>query len=281
MAQLEGVDVYHKQGPLNWAKARDAGIAFAFIKATQGRTFVDPRTVANHTGCREAGIVPGGYHFYRHDADPEAQAAHFLEHLPRQPGDLIPAIDVEVAGDGAGPVTYSRAEVVRRIGVVVRAVKEAIGRAPMIYTYPSAWVELTGNTKEFANECPLWIARYGVAAPTLVGGWTTHAVWQYTDQGKVKGIGSGVDRNRLNGGDAELAAFRLGTLEKGGKAVFSQDGKVRSAPGTGSPEVAVLRRGMAVAITDGPRKAEGRDWWKIDDRAGTTGWSSSRVLSPA
>jgi GH25 family lysozyme M1 (1,4-beta-N-acetylmuramidase) len=280
MAQLEGVDVYHKQGVLNWAQARDAGIAFALIKTTQGNTFTDPRSQTNHERCREVGIVPGGYHFYRHDVDPEKQAAYFLDHLPRKPGDLIPAIDVEAKGDGAGPVTYSKAEVVRRLGVMVDAVKAAIGRAPMIYTYPSAWVELTGNSREF-TECPLWIARYGVEKPTLVGGWTTHAVWQYTDQGKVKGIGSGVDRDRLNGGEAELAAFRLGRLEKGGKAVFSQNGKVRSAPGVGSPEVAELPGGTRVSVTDGPQQAGGRDWWKIDDGAGTTGWSSSRVLSPA
>jgi lysozyme len=281
MAQLEGVDVYHKQGIINWTQVRDAGIAFALIKTSQGNTFADPRSGTNHARCREVGIVPGGYHFYRHDVDPEKQARFFLNLLPRHPGDLVPAIDVEAEGDGGGRVTYSKAEVVRRIRVVVDAVKEAIGRAPMIYTYPSAWVELTGNSREFADECPLWIARYGVQKPTLVGGWTTHAVWQYTDQGKVKGIGSGVDRNRFNGGEAELAAFRLGGLEKGGKAVFSQDGKVRSAPGVGSPEVAELPRGTPVSITDGPRQSGGRDWWKIDDGAGMAGWSSSRVLGPA
>jgi GH25 family lysozyme M1 (1,4-beta-N-acetylmuramidase) len=281
MSQLEGVDVYHKQGIINWTQARDAGIAFALIKTSQGNTFADPKSQTNHAKCREVGIVPGGYHFYRHDVDPEKQARFFLDRLPRQPGDLVPAIDVEAEGDGGGRVTYSKAEVVRRIGVVVDAVKAVVGRAPMIYTYPSAWVELTGNSTKFADECPLWIARYGVEKPTLVGGWTTHAVWQYTDQGKVKGIGSGVDRNRLNGGEAELAAFRLGSLEKGGKAVFGQDGKVRSAPGMGSPEVAVLTRGTRVSITDGPRQAAGRDWWKIDNGAGTAGWSSSRVLVPA
>jgi lysozyme len=281
MAQLEGVDVYHKQGIIDWAQVRDAGIAFALIKTTQGNTFPDPKAQTNHVRCREVGIVPGGYHFYRHNVDPEKQATYFLDHLPRQPGDLIPAIDVETEGDGAGPVTYSRAEVVRRLGVMVAAVKAAIGRAPMIYTYRSAWAELTGNSRELADECPLWIAHYHVEKPTPVGGWTTHAVWQYTDQGILKGIGSGVDRDRFNGGEAELAAFRLGGLEKGGKAVFSQDGKVRSAPGVGSAEVAVLRRGTQVSITDGPQQAGGRDWWKIDNGAGTTGWSSSRVLGPA
>jgi lysozyme len=282
MANLEGVDVSHHEGAINWQQVRDAGIAFAFLKATEGKSFVDPMAQKNLARCRQVGIVAGMYHFYRHDVDPEAQAKHFLQNLgAREPGDLLPAIDVEAPGDGGGTFTYPKSEVVRRVGVVVGAVQAAIGRAPMIYTYPSAWAELTGNSPAFAGVCPLWIASYGVAAPKLAGGWKDYAVWQYTDHGTVKGIGGGVDRDRFNGGEARLNTFRIGALAKGGNAVLNQDGKVRSAAGVSSPEVAVLLRGTAVAVTDGPALADGRDWWKIDDGAGTVGWSSSKVLSPA
>lgn len=280
MPYLEGIDVSHLNGAIDWQQVRAAGIAFAFIKATQGATFVDDSMLTNIAACREAGIVPGLYHFYRHDDDmpPEDQAANFVRNLAHQPGDLIPAIDVESPGDGAGTFTYPTTEVVARLQVMVDAVRQAIGRAPMIYTYPSAWQEVTGNSTAFAGVCPLWIASYGVDAPRLVGGWTDYAVWQYTDQGSVTGIGTGVDRDRLNG---DLAAFCLGALTKGGKAVLNQDGKVHSAPGLSSPEVTVLAHGTCVAVTDGPAPADGLDWWKIDNGAGTTGWSSGKVLSPA
>ncbi|HEX8319151.1 GH25 family lysozyme [Longimicrobium sp.] len=287
MPNLEGVDVSHHEGAIGWDKVKDAGIAFAILKATEGKSFVDPRAEKNLARCREVGIVAGMYHFYRHDVDPAAQAKHFLANLgAREPGDLLPAIDVEAPGDGGGPITYPRSEVVARVKVVVDAVEAAIGRAPMIYTYPSAWKELTDNSTAFAGRCPLWIASYGGATPKLVGGWTKYTVWQYTDQGTVNGIGGGVDRDRFNGGAAELAAVRIGTLTqgaltKGGKAVFNQDGRVRVAAGVNSDEVGVLRGGTQVAITDGPQLVDGRDWWKIDNGAGTAGWSSSKVLSPA
>lgn len=287
MALLEGVDVSHHNGVIDWEKARDAGISFAIIKATEGKSFVDSLAERNVTRCREAGIVPTLYHFYRHDVDPEAQAEHFIKRLSLlQAGDLVPAIDVETDDDGGGNIDHSQSEVVRRVGVVVRAVAEKIGRAPMIYTYPAAWKELTGNSTAFAGECPLWIASYR-DSPKLVGGWNDFTVWQWTDQGKVKGLGSGVDRDRFNGGMAELNAFRLGhlgapaRLEQGGKALFNQDGKVREAPGTDAPEVGVLGGGTPVSIIEGPEQADGRDWWKIDDGNGVIGWSSSRVLSPA
>lgn len=286
MAALEGVDVSHLEGAIHWQQVKEAGIAFAFIKVTQGSGFVDPRAQENLAQCRKFGIVAGMYHFYRHDVEPEAQAKHFVENLgARQPGDLIPAIDVEGPGDGGGEVGYPASEVVRRVGVVVRAVRDAVGRAPMIYTYPSAWAELTGNSTQFAGECPLWIASYGVSTPRLPGGWKDHAVWQYADHGTVKGISGVVDRDRFNGDEARLNAFRIAPLKavltKGGKAVLSQDGKLRAAPGTGSAEVAVLRHGTAVAVMDGPAPADGHDWWKIDDGAGKAGWSSGTVLSPA
>lgn len=280
MPNLEGVDVSDNNGVINWQQVRDAGIAFALIKATQGDRHVDPKVLENLENCRKMGIVPGVYHFYCHDRKAEDQAANFIRNLSQQPGDLVPAIDVETQTDGAGEIT-SQADVVRRLRVMVEAVREAIGRAPMIYTYPFAWQEVTGNSQEFARECPLWIASYRVGPPKLVRGWTDYAVWQYTAEGKVNGINGFVDRDRFNGGLAELKAFCLGALEKGGSAVLNQDGRVRGAPGVGSPEVGVLLRGTRVAITDGPMPANGRDWWKIDDGAGTTGWSSSKVLSPA
>lgn len=283
MASLEGIDVSHREGAINWHEVREAGIGFAFIKATQGKDFVDSHAVENLERCREVGIVPGMYHFYRHDQEPEKQAANFLALLgARKPGDLVPALDVEGPGDGAGPMDHPKADVVRRVGEVVSAVKAEIGRAPMIYTYPAAWVEVTGNSPAFAGECPLWIASYKVARPTLPGGWKDYAVWQYDDHGTVKGVGGGVDRDRFNGDGARLNAFRIGGgLSKGGKAVLNQEGKLRSAAGVSSPELGVLPRGTAVVLTDGPETADGRDWWKVADGAGKSGWCSSIVLSPA
>jgi len=282
MAQIEGVDVSHHNGTIDWVKAREDGISFAFIKATEGGTRVDPKAMSNLARCREAGIAPGMYHFYRHDVDPVVQAAHFLQNMgPHEEGDLPPAIDVEAPGDGSGPLTYPKTEAVHRIGEVVRAVRAAIGRPPLIYTYPSAWVEVTNNSNAFADKYPLWIASYGVNTPKLVGGWTSYAVWQYTDQGTVKGIGSGTDRDRFNGDAADLDAFRLGTLTKGGNAVLNQDGNVRADPGLSAAVLAQLVRGTPVMITDGPVPANGRNWWKIDDGADNAGWCSSRVLTPA
>ena len=39
--QLQGIDVSHYQGAVDWKKVKTAGIAFAYAKATEGNTYTD------------------------------------------------------------------------------------------------------------------------------------------------------------------------------------------------------------------------------------------------
>jgi hypothetical protein len=167
--------------------------------------------------------------------------------------------------------------VVNRIGVFTQAVERALGRAPIIYTYPSAWVEMTGNSNAFATVCPLWIASY-TASPKIPGGWSQYTVWQYTDRGHVDGIGTIVDRDRLSDGESELDALRTQALAVGGMALVTQDANVREAPGIATKVLAVLPDGTGVVIVDGPEMVKDRAWWKVDDGEGVVGWCSSKLL---
>jgi GH25 family lysozyme M1 (1,4-beta-N-acetylmuramidase) len=282
MTQPEGVDVSHHNGAIHWDRVRNAGISFAVIKTTEGTTFVDGKAQTNLAGCRKAGIVPAMYHFYRHDVDPINQATHFLQNIgARAAGDLPPVVDIEGPGDGAGAITYSTTEVVHRIGLFSDAVRSAIGIAPMIYTYPAAWSEVTSNSNAFSATNPLWIASYKSGAPKRTGSWTTYTLWQYTDNGMVDGIDGPVDRNRFNGDEAGLRGLGTRVLAIGGTAIFTQDGTVRTGPGLSAGALKVLTRNTEAVVVDGPSVANGREWWKIDDGAGTVGWSSTKVIGPA
>jgi GH25 family lysozyme M1 (1,4-beta-N-acetylmuramidase) len=282
MAQPEGVDVSHHNGLIDWQRVRNAGITFAAIKTTEGATVVDAKAQTNLAGCRNAGIVPAMYHFYRHDVDPTVQATHFLQNIgARAAGDLPPVVDVEEPGDGAGPITYSKTEVVHRIGLFSDAVRTAIGIPPMIYTYPAAWTDVTSNSNAFAASNPLWIASYKTGAPKLVGSWATYTLWQYTDHGSVDGIDGPVDRDRFNGDQADLDGLVTRVLAIGEMAIFKQDGTVRTGPGLSAARIRALAHDTGAVVIDGPAIANGREWWKIDGGAGTVGWSSSKVIGPA
>jgi nucleoid-associated protein YgaU len=61
------------------------------------------------------------------------------------------------------------------------------------------------------SEYPLWIAHYTEKPrPRLPKGWKRWTLWQYTDQGRVSGIGGRCDLDRFRGSLAELRAFAGG-----------------------------------------------------------------------
>ena len=47
---IHGIDVSRYQGKIDWAAVRGAGTQFAFIKATEGGDYVDPRFLENWHG---------------------------------------------------------------------------------------------------------------------------------------------------------------------------------------------------------------------------------------
>ena len=91
----EGIDASHHQGPIKWPMVAGSGITFAYLKATEGTTFVDSMFQLNAVNAQASGIKVGGYHYFRACSDPSRQASHFIEPLRRTPTDLPPAIDIE------------------------------------------------------------------------------------------------------------------------------------------------------------------------------------------
>jgi GH25 family lysozyme M1 (1,4-beta-N-acetylmuramidase) len=44
---LQGVDISHYDGTIDWTKVKASGRAFAFAKATEGTTYTDPTFATN------------------------------------------------------------------------------------------------------------------------------------------------------------------------------------------------------------------------------------------
>lgn len=63
--EVQGVDVSHYQGEVNWSKIQQAGISFAFIKATEGSRSVDERFLENWQDAAETDLCIGAYHFFQ------------------------------------------------------------------------------------------------------------------------------------------------------------------------------------------------------------------------
>jgi lysozyme len=93
---VNGIDVFHNNGTIDWENVAAAGVSFAFAKATEGETFRDPKFNANYTEMKNNGIIRGAYHFFRPNKDGRKQAENFLKLVQALgPGDLPPSLDVE------------------------------------------------------------------------------------------------------------------------------------------------------------------------------------------
>ncbi|HEU5042629.1 MAG TPA: glycoside hydrolase family 25 protein, partial [Nocardioidaceae bacterium] len=197
-----GVDVssWQHTRTLNWSRVKAHHNSFAFIKATEGTGYVNPYFTRDWQRTKRVGLFHGAYHFASpHRGNAKAQARFFVRVAGRMHhhGVLPPVLDLEVTG-GLRPKALQR-----WTRTWLETVHRATGRKPIVYTSPVFWRTALGNTRQFSGY-PLWIAHYGVSRPQIPGGWRTWTFWQGRRDGRVPGIGGGVDRNAFNGGYAKL-----------------------------------------------------------------------------
>lgn len=196
--QLAGVDVSHYQGTVDWAAVNEAGMAFAFAKATDGITYTDPRWSANLSNAQNAGIKIGGYHFYEPNDDPMPQLQNFMAALGDVNGQLPPVVDLEKSPGKAGSAKY-----LRDVQEFLAQLQDSIGCTPMIYASPAFY---TTYLSTGLDAYPLWLAEYSsTAKPPADRDWL---FWQHTQNGAVSGIIGSVDLDWFAGDAKQLAALQ-------------------------------------------------------------------------
>jgi lysozyme len=202
----EGVDVSSLNGTIDWSMVAGANIGFAYLRATEGSSFIDPAFATNWSNAGTAGVLRGPYHFFHASQDPVAQADFFVQHGGGSaPGDLPPALDLETT-DG-----QSASTVVQNAMAFLDRVQATTGRTPIVYL-SSAFFTSLGSPPEL-GAWPLWVAQWGVTCPNIPDPpWTDWAFWQTSDTGAVAGIPTGnADHDQFNGSLAELQAFIAAT----------------------------------------------------------------------
>ena len=186
-----GIDVSHHQGRIDWQRVRDDGISFAYIKATEGGDWVDPRFETNWKEAGDAGLRRGTYHFFTLCRAGEAQANHFLGVLPGDEAALPPAVDLELKGNcSARP---SQIAVRNELDRFVQLVEAELDRILILYVGDD--FEDAYPTKGRLGR-PLWQLSF-LRRPA--DDW---AVWQVMGYAHVAGIDGDVDLNVMRAGIA-------------------------------------------------------------------------------
>jgi lysozyme len=193
---VHGIDVSRWQGAIDWLTVRNAGIAFAYIKATEGGDHADPAFPDNWQGAARAGMPRGAYHFYYFCRPAEEQARWFIQHVPRDPAALPHVLDLEWNHK-------SRTCTHRPDGAIVRAEAKKFldilhahyGQRPVIYTTVDFYRD-TGIGQLPGQE--FWL-RSVAGHPSQVYPGQRWTFWQYTGTGMVPGINGPVDINAFAG----------------------------------------------------------------------------------
>jgi lysozyme len=177
-----GVDVSSHQGAINWRQVSDDGIAFAYIKASEGGDFTDVRFRDNWAQAASAGLARGAYHFFTLCRSGREQAEHFLRTAPPQADALPAAVDLELAGncrDRPQP-----AHVYAELDTFLTLVEDAWGRPALLYVGDD-WEDRYPVLQRSAR--PRWLVSFfGRPDPT----WS---VWQLHGFARVDGVHGGVD----------------------------------------------------------------------------------------
>ena len=208
--KLHGVDVSRHQRMIDWPSLRDAGVSFAFIKATEGLTLRDSFLEQNWRGAQETKITRGAYHFFLAEKDPAVQAVNFIVNVKLDPGDLPPVLDVEVTRGKTGE------EIRAGMREWLTIVEKAYGVKPIIYSNPVFYNKyLAGHFEEYK----FWIASYGTKKKKTVPQIDWH-FWQHTDVGRLDGIAKEVDLNVFYGDSSEFFKLTLPEIPKKKKGIL-------------------------------------------------------------
>lgn len=193
---VHGIDAARFQTDIDWNTARQNGVNFAFIKATEGGDVLDTEFTNHWRGAARAGVARGAYHFYYFCTTPEVQAAWFIRNVPR--GNMLPPVlDMEwnpfspTCATVRPPGAEVRNQMRRWLGIVTAH----YGQTPIIYTTPKFYRE---NELGRLNGYEFWL-RSTAKRPSAAFPGQRWMFWQYSSTGVIPGIAGEVDLNVFSG----------------------------------------------------------------------------------
>ena len=191
-----GVDLSSYQADVDMNALKAQGVAFAYIKATEGSSHQDARFPENWANAARAGLPSGAYHFFSYDSAGATQAENFINAVgPELSGRLLPVVDVEYYGDKEQNPP-DKEDVIRELSVFLDALEAQYGVKPMIYTRSDLYDKyLAGSFDAY----PFWISSlYTPIRWNYHGDWV---LWQYLNRGVLEGYEGGetyIDLNVLS-----------------------------------------------------------------------------------
>lgn len=214
-----GIDVSDNQGKIDWGQVFNDGCQFAILRSVRHSGKADNQFAANLAGCREHNIPVAVYKYtYAKTVEEAQKEAQQVVDLLRT-NDLVCKVfwDVEdreyLYKLGSNKLT----EVIKAAQKVIEDARLEFCLYVGLNVYKEKWFDFT----QFV--CPLWVARYPVSGTKTLKDIPAEKYtpsvgrdlygWQFSSEGKVKGISTNVDLNILY--DDPTTLSRVTVLDTG------------------------------------------------------------------
>ena len=199
---MNGIDIAGHQKGINLAVVP---CDFVIVKATQGKTFVNPEFTTQITQALSLGKYAGVYH-YANGAGVDIEANHFIDVVRPYLGKVILCLDWENNKDkygnndnpkfAAGDYKYCEQLLV--------AIQKKIGITPFLYMSKSVARQYKW---EVGRNFPFWCAQYANYQYTGYkvnpwtddkgfGPWKNCAIFQYSSRGRLPGYNDNLDLDK-------------------------------------------------------------------------------------
>ena len=204
-----GMDVSHHQSEVDWSSVANSGIQYVYIKATEGATFQDPMFETHRSGAHSDSLLVGAYHFYSTTSSPKKQFANFKSIVKKEDIDLIPMIDIEPRGK-------LTKDVCKKVGTETKQLADLIetyyGKKPLLYCSTDVY---NACLRHYFDDSYLVCVGHPFPSVPLLKGKKHYDIWQYTDEGRIKGIPDKAYDLQLFHKDMRLSKLLLSQSKKG------------------------------------------------------------------
>lgn len=198
-----GVDVSNYQGDIDWLELSGQDIDFAYIKATEGSSFVDVHFAYNWEEASKCDIRVGAYHFFSFESSGQTQAESFCNTVTPVDNMLPPVIDVEFYGSFNSANDIDVGAVREELRTMVDILTEEYGMTPIIYVSEDTYETIVNGN---FDDCDLWYRSVYSGVPSDVE-WT---FWQFSNRHHLEGYNGEerfIDMNAFNGTQEEFESY--------------------------------------------------------------------------
>lgn len=217
--KIKGIDVSKHNGTIDWNKVKADGVEFAIIRIGYGGSepVKDSKFEENYKNAKAVGIKVGAYlySYANSQSDIDKEKASVRTWLNNRKLDLPFYIDVEDKKTQGDLSVSVLSNLVNNFCEFI----ENLGYWAGIYANKN-WLETKLDMNKL-NKYTVWLAQW-TNNPTYQG---SYAMWQYTSNGSVDGIGGRVDMNyqlKELGGKVGTSSSSSGSSKKSNEEIATE-----------------------------------------------------------